>query len=281
MSISIKEFIAKNLAKLKPVTNIPKKEIELFIAHHLDLPHIQIQINDHKELTDNQINTLQMMIDKRSISYPFEYITGLASFYSEEFFVEEGVLIPRPETELLIDEVLKLVDEVKKETIKIVEIGVGSGIISVMLAKLIPHAQILSLDINEKALALAKKNAIKHKVEDRIEFRHSDLLSEVDEQFDICVSNPPYIANNYVLPKNVEYEPSNALFGGNIGDELLKNIILQSNEKNIKYLACEMGYDQKIPLENFVNENFEEKELKFYKDYSDFDRGFVLKYLII
>jgi release factor glutamine methyltransferase len=278
MSITIKDFVANNLAKLKDVTNIPKKEIELFIAHLLDISHMQVQIYNDKELTTDQVSTLQAQIDKRATSYPFEYITGIASFYSEEFFVEQGVLIPRPETELLIDEVLKLLDEVKKDTIKIVEIGVGSGIISVMLAKLIPNAQILSLDINEKALALAKKNAIKHGVEDRIEFRYSDLLSAVDQDFDICVSNPPYIADDCVLPKNVEYEPSNALFGGSVGDELLKDIITQTNEKNIKFLACEMGYDQKEPLTKFVKDNFVNIHLEFYKDYCDFDRGFVLKF---
>lgn len=278
MSITIKEFVARNLAKLKTVTNIPKKEIELFIAHTLNLSHTQVQIFDDRELTHEQVDILQPMIDKRSTSYPFEYITGLASFYSEEFLVEEGVLIPRPETELLIDEVLKLLDEVKKETIKIVEIGVGSGIISVMLAKLIPNAKILSLDINEKALALAKKNAIKHNVADRIEFRYSDLLSQVDEEYDICVSNPPYIADDYILPKNVSFEPSNALFGGRVGDELLKNIIKQTESKNIKFLACEMGYDQKEPLGEFINSSFGKRELTFYQDYSGFDRGFVLKF---
>lgn len=275
---TIREIVLQNISKLKPITNIPKKEIELFIAHLLGTSHMQVQLYDDKQLTTSQINKLNLMIEKRSKDYPFEYITGVASFYSEEFFVQEGVLIPRPETELLIDEVLKLKKGIKKESVKIVEIGVGSGIISVMLAKLIPNSEILALDINEKALALAKKNAIKHNVENRIEFRYSDLLSEVTEEYDICVSNPPYIADDYKLPKNVEFEPSNALFGGKIGDELLKDIISQSNEKNIKYLICEMGYNQKEPLREYINKSYSVDDLVFYKDYSGFDRGFVLKF---
>lgn len=277
--MNIREFVSKHIDILKPVTNIPKKEIELFIAHLLKLSHTEVLINDNIVLTKEQEKQLLEMINKRSTNYPFEYIVKMASFYSEEFLVEEGVLIPRPETELLVDEVLKLVDEIAKANIKIVEIGVGSGIISVMLAKLIPNVKILALDINEKALTLAKKNAIKHGVEDKIDFRYSDLLNEVEKNtFDICVSNPPYIADEYELPKNVEFEPSNALFGGKVGDELLRNIIYQVKERNIDFLACEMGFDQKNILNTYISKNYTYKELYFYKDYSDFDRGFILKF---
>lgn len=276
--MTIREVVQANIKKLKPITNIPKKEIELFIAHLLDISHTQVQIYDDKELSPEQIEKLLNMIDQRSKDYPFEYIVGKASFYSEEFLTADGVLIPRPDTELLIDEVLKNVHEIKSDPVKIVEIGVGSGIVSVMLAKQIPNVKILALDINEKALALAKQNAKKHGVEDIIEFRYSDLLNEVDEKFDICVSNPPYIAADYKLPKNVEFEPSNALFGGEVGDELLKDIIDQAKEKNIDFITCEMGFDQKAPLTRYINENYNYKELYFYKDYSGFDRGFILKF---
>jgi release factor glutamine methyltransferase len=95
----------------------------------------------------------------------------------------------------------------------------------------------------------------------------------------MTISNPPYIANNYILPTNVKYEPSNALFGGVVGDELLKDIIKGTNEKKIPYLLCEMGYDQKAPLENYFKE-FDVASYSFYKDYESFDRGFTLKFKI-
>ena len=94
----------------------------------------------------------------------------------------------------------------------------------------------------------------------------------------MCVSNPPYIADSYKLPSNVKYEPSNALFGGSVGDELLKDIIKNTSELNIPYLLCEMGYDQKKPLTKYIEENFKFKSLEFYKDLEDFDRGFVLEF---
>ena len=112
----------------------------------------------------------------------------------------------------------------------------------------------------------------------RIKFIKSDLFTEIveSEKFDACVSNPPYIADDYKLPQNVKFEPSNALFGGNIGDELLKDIIRQCDQREIPYLICEMGYDQKKPLTKYVKDNFKYKSLEFYQDLEKFDRGFEL-----
>ena len=147
-----------------------------------------------------------------------------------------------------------------------------------MLALLLKNVKIIAVDINEKALALAKQNAIKHGVEDKIEFRLSNLYENVEEEnIHMTISNPPYIADDYKLPENVKFEPSSALFGGNIGDELLKDIITQTNQKKIPYLLCEMGYDQKKPLENFLKD-FEIENYSFYQDYEKFDRGFTVKF---
>ena len=160
----------------------------------------------------------------------------------------------------------------------ILEIGTGSGIISVMLAVLLKNIKIIAVDINEKALELAKQNAIKFGVLERIDFRYSNLFENViEDNIFMVVSNPPYIKDSYVLPKNVGFEPKNALFGGVIGDELLKDIIKSTEEKNIPYLLCEMGYDQKNSLEEYFKE-FNVEFYSFYKDYENFDRGFTLKF---
>jgi len=148
-----------------------------------------------------------------------------------------------------------------------------------MLAMLVKDIEIIAVDINDKALELAKQNAIKHEVADKITFIKSDLFTNVPEiDFDMVVSNPPYIADDYKLPKNVKYEPSNALFGGKVGDELLKNIIEQTHQKGIKYLLCEMGYDQKNPLKGFIEKNYQYKNIEFYKDLENFDRGFCIQF---
>lgn len=147
-----------------------------------------------------------------------------------------------------------------------------------MLALLIEDIEIIAVDINEKALELAKQNAIKHNVSEKIEFRYSNLYENVNEDdIFMTISNPPYIANDYKLPDNVKFEPSNALFGGNVGDELLKDIIDTTYKRDIKYLLCEMGYDQKQPLENYFK-SFNIKHYEFYKDYEKFDRGFTIQF---
>ena len=113
---------------------------------------------------------------------------------------------------------------------------------------------------------------------EQIELRKSNLIDEVPEDVELVVSNPPYIAEDFILESNVsDYEPKEALFGGSIGDELLKQIILDVKARDIKYLACEMGYDQKEPLQAFVNK-LGVKSINFYKDLAGFDRGFVIEF---
>ncbi len=273
--MTIKEIVRKYTNQLKLVTHIPAKEVEILIMHLLDKNAIWLHLNYNQEFSKEK--ELEVLVKKRATNYPLEYIINKASFYGEMFIVKEGVLIPRPETEILVENAVEILKDIK-EPIKVLEIGTGSGIISVMLAMLIENIKIIAVDINEKALTLAKENAIKHNVQDKIEFRLSNLYENVNEDdIFLTISNPPYIADDYKLPQNVKFEPSNALFGGLVGDELLKDIIKQTNEKKIPYLLCEMGYDQKTPLENYFKE-FEVESYSFYKDYESFDRGFTLKF---
>ena len=275
--MTIKDTVKKYTNELKQVTHIPAKEVEILMLHLLEKNTIWLHLNYNNEFLKEK--ELANLVKKRATNYPLEYIINKASFYGEMFIVKEGVLIPRPETEFLLENALEILKD-KKETQTILEIGTGSGIISVMLALLVPNIKIIAVDINEKALTLAKENAIKHNVQDKIEFRFSNLYENVNEDdIFLCISNPPYIANDYKLPTNVKYEPSNALFGGNIGDELLKDIIKNTSERKIPYLLCEMGYDQKNPLENYFKE-FNVDSYSFYKDYESFDRGFTLKFKI-
>ncbi|WP_417324663.1 peptide chain release factor N(5)-glutamine methyltransferase [Halarcobacter sp.] len=273
--MTIKEVVRNYSKQLRDVTHIPAKEVEILICYILEKNNIWLHLNYNNEFSE--IKQLEKLVEKRKKDYPLEYLIGRASFYGESFLVKENVLIPRPETELLVDNAVEILKDTKNKTV--LEIGTGSGIISVMLALLIKELKIIAVDINDDALALAKENAKKHNVEDRITFIKSDLYTNIseDEEIFMTISNPPYIANNYKLPENVKYEPRNALFGGEVGDELLKNIIEETSKRDIKYLLCEMGYDQKKPLENYLN-NFEIKEYSFYQDYEKFDRGFTIEF---
>ena len=211
-------------------------------------------------------------ISRLNDGYPLEYITKKVSFYSQDFFIDCGALIPRPETELLVDKALQLIKA--HDIKKIYEIGTGSGVISIMLCLLNPHIQIIATDISRPALKIAQKNitlksAMDSTLNSRILLVESDLLKSVDfnPKDSLIISNPPYIAEDYAIPRNLAYEPQNALFGGKNGDEILKAIITL----NADFLCCETGYNQGY-LADFLTHY---KSVEFYKDYAGFTRGFV------
>ncbi len=272
--MTYEQIIKKYASLLKEVTHIPVKEVEMLLLFLLDKNPIWLHLN-YKNECDCE-DALGKLVKKRATDFPIEYLTNRANFYGESFEVRQNVLIPRPETEILVEKAEKILKEF--ENPKVLEIGVGSGIVSVMLAKLIPNIEIVGVDINEDALELATLNAKKFGVEDKITFLKSDLFENVaDEKFDMCISNPPYIKNDFKLPKNVTFEPSNALFGGDDGDELLKKIINGAVENKIHYLYCEMGFDQKSRLEQYIKV-YKPKSCEFYKDYEKLDRGFCIEF---
>jgi release factor glutamine methyltransferase len=252
----------------------PQYEAQLLLAYCLNKDRTYLITHDN-ETVDN-LDKFKALVKRRKDNEPYEYIVGSASFYDIYLEVEAGVLIPRPETEILID---RVADIIEKENIKsIAEIGVGSGAISVVLARKFPQLNIIATDICDTPLKVAKKNIDTFSLNSQIELRKSNLIDEVHEELELVVSNPPYIADDFLLESNVvDYEPKEALFGGRIGDELLKQIILDVNKRGIKYLACEMGYDQKEPLLEFIKD-FEVEYINFYKDLAGFDRGFVIKF---
>ncbi len=252
----------------------PQFEAELLLAYHLKKDRTYLHAFDDKKVDD--IEAFKALIERRANHEPYEYIVGIASFYDIELEVEAGVLIPRPETEILIDLVADIIE--KENITKIAEIGVGSGAISIVLARKFSNLHITATDICDTPLKVAKANAQKYKVANRVTIIKSNILDEVQDDLELVVSNPPYIANDFKLEKNVgEYEPKEALFGGRVGDELLKQIVLDVKEKGAKYLACEMGYDQKEPMTQFFNE-IGVKYYKFYEDLAGFDRGFLIEF---
>lgn len=252
----------------------PLFEAELLLAHHLGKERLFLHIHDTYEVED--IEGYKALVARRAKHEPYEYIVGSASFYDITLDVESGVLIPRPETEILIDKVAKIIEE--EGITRIAEIGVGSGAISIVLARKFPTLEIIATDICDMPLKVARKNIKKFGLQDRITLKKSNLIDEVSENVQLVVSNPPYIAEDFILESNVvDYEPKEALFGGGVGDELLKQIITDVAKRGIKYLVCEMGYDQKAPIEAFVKD-FEIESIEFYQDLAGFDRGFVIKF---
>ena len=270
---SVKELLSDITKKLNPHIPRASREAQLFLMHHLGVDELWLLTNQNTKV-DNT-DKLYEMLERRCKNEPFEYITNKVSFYSEEFYISYGALIPRPETELLIDEVLKNFPD-RQSDIQFVEVGVGSGIISIILALHYKNAKFIAVDISEEALRIARVNIEKFGLDSRIELRLGSLLEPVNEHIDYLVSNPPYIEDGVELESNLDYEPQNALFGGEIGDEIIKELLDEVLRRDIKFFSCEMGYDQKGKISHYLNNN-NYKTLEFYKDYADFDRGFTLK----
>ncbi|WP_455755791.1 peptide chain release factor N(5)-glutamine methyltransferase [Sulfurimonas sp.] len=271
------KYIVKDLLKeianyLTPNIERASREAQLLLMAHLDVDELWLITNQNAEITN--VERLFEWVKRRSSNEPFEYITNRVSFYSEEFYIAEGALIPRPETEILIDEVVKNIQNSRAD-ITFVEVGIGSGIISIMLAKRFPHAKFIAVDISQDALDIAKINIEKFGLEDTIDLRLGSLLEPVSEHIDYLVSNPPYIEDGVELESNLDYEPQNALFGGKVGDEIIKELLDEVLRRDIKFFSCEMGYDQKDRISNYLQSS-KYKYLDFYKDLSGFDRGFTL-----
>lgn len=262
--MTIKETIKKGMIKLK-TENItePNLKARLVLQYVLNKPRNYLIIYDDKVLTLRQEVNYFKAIKRLTEGEPIQYITHNQEFMKMNFYVNNNVLIPRADTEILVQEVIKIS---KKNNFKnILDLCTGSGAIAISLAKYLDDVNICATDISEKALDVAKLNAKNNKVNSKINFIKSDLFKKVPkEQFDIIVSNPPYVKKGDIpkLSKEVQNEPKIALDGGISGLDFYKRIIPQSKNflKKRGYLCFEIGYNQKEDVfkiikndKNFVN----------------------------
>jgi len=270
--LRIKELLAQSAEQLRDVTDIPQKEAMILLGEVLGCEMSWLLTHSDDEISVDE--RFKQLLKRRVNHEPLEYILERASFYNREFYVDSRVLIPRPETEILVDKAVELAKTLPEQA-HIVEIGCGSGIISIMLSILLPKATFTAVDISSEALHVSRHNAQIYGVSERITFIEGSYLDGVNGEIDMIVSNPPYIANEETLGIGLSYEPSLALYGGNRGDEMLCHIIDLFQEKKVKVLACEMGYDQRQPMGVYAEARG--LEVEFYKDLAGLDRGFWIK----
>lgn len=268
--MKIMEAIKKGMIELKNANiESPKLKSRLLMQFMLNKPRQYVIVNDMKELNLSEERKYFELIAKMRQGIPLEHITHQKEFMKLNFFVDEHVLIPRQDTEILVEEVISIAQKTNAK--KILDLCTGSGAIAVSLAKYLPQSEIVALDISNDALKIAKKNAINNEVQNQITFISSDMFTNLsNEKFDIIVSNPPYIKKGVIekLDNEVKKEPYIALDGGDDGLYFYRKIIKESCEylKYKGYLCLEIGFDQKIDVIELI-----ENEEKFENTYSKKD----------
>lgn len=256
--------------KIKDILDKKNDELTIALSYLLDKSKSFIYLNPDYRLNDEEIEAINNIEYKLKEGQPLQYAIGHWEFYGLDLIVDDRALIPRFETEILIEYIINA--DVNKE--KILDIGTGSGAISLALAKNLDKTSIIGVDISDKALALANENKLRLKA-DNVQFIKSDLFNNINEKFDLIVSNPPYISEDDYknLDDKLFLEPKSALVGGVDGLDFYREIIKKASDYlNIDgHLVFEIGYDQKVAINNLlIKSDF--KNIQNIKDYNGFDR---------
>lgn len=274
--MTISDAIKKGMIELKNV-NIeePKLKARLLMQYVLNESRQYVIVNDMEQLDKAKEKQYLEEIKILKKGVPIEHITHQKEFMKMSFFVDKNVLIPRQDTEILVEEVIKIAKKINAR--KVLDLCTGSGAIAVSLAKYLPQAEITAIDISNDALKIAKKNAISNNVQNQITFISSDMFTNLgEEKFDIIVSNPPYIKTNVIknLDIQVQSEPYIALDGGKDGLDFYKKIINESYQylKYCGYLCLEIGFDQKIDVIELIENTERFTGTYSKKDLFDNDR---------
>ncbi len=234
----------------------PRLTIELMVAHVLKRKRLELYLDFEREIGEPALSTLRAMVKRRAAGEPLQYVFGVACFYGLDFAVDKRVLVPRPETELLVDYVVKNSAAAKT----LADLGVGSGAIAVALAKKLAAARVLAVDASSDALDVARANAAAHGAQ--VEFFHGDLFAPLpaETRFDWIVSNPPYITSGEIasLPREIrDHEPRAALDGGADGLDIIRRIAAEAKARLAAggRVALEIGAGQGSAVERIFLDN--------------------------
>ena len=268
-----REYIQTKLKKILADKNELRAETNFILENILKTPNVY----EDMELSSSAKQMLDEVLKKRQEGMPLQYIAGIADFMGEKFIVNENVLIPRPETEILVEKALEKSLNFKNP--KILDIGTGSGCIAIMLAKKNPASTVTSCDISLNAIETASQNA--KKLSANVEFRKSDIFFNISKKFDIIVSNPPYIpiSEKINIQKEVLFEPESALYTSDeYGIEFYERIIAEGKKHLNKngYILFELGINQSELVQNiFLDYNY--TDIEIIKDLDNIDRVIIAK----
>ena len=254
---TLQQALSAGISTLEGITTQPRRDAELLLLRLIERDRAFLLTHPDLLLTTDQTAQYESWLRRRALHEPIQYILGEQEFFGLTFAVTPDVLIPRPETEHLVEALLARVPH--DRPLRIADVGTGSGAIAVALSYALPEAQVTGLDISEAALAIAKRNAETHHVAGRMRFLTSDVLSAVaSERFDAIVSNPPYVAEAdraSLEPQVRDYEPSGALFAGTSGLDVYERLIPEAHAalEPGGWLLMEIGQGQRDALTQLLS----------------------------
>ncbi len=260
----------------------PEIEAEIILAHILAKDRFWLHLNPNSQIEKALEKEAWRIARRRANGEPLAYLTSEKEFWSLPFYVTPATLVPRPETELIVETLLKLAPKSEKE-LELADLGTGSGIIAVAIAKELPKSWIVAIDKSFRALKVAQRNAMRHGVEKQIAFVASDWLTAIKECgnsgpcFDFIVSNPPYVSTEEAqqLQREVKkFEPGEALFAGKKGTEAVEKIITEapSHLADEGWLLCEIGWNQGSEIKQFTQLQGRYKNIAIIRDIAGLDR---------
>ncbi len=256
-------------------------EAELVLTHLLNCDRLSLYLNKDNNLSKEKARAVSSILKRRILGEPIQYILGYTEFMGLNFNVDKRVLIPRPETEILVQSVIEELKNIKNPGV--LDIGTGSGCIAVSLAKNIPGSQITAVDISFEVLEVAKENAELNRItRSQIKFIQSDLFSSLDNQkFDLIISNPPYISIQELsnLAAELSFEPTLALEAGFDGLDFYRRIIIQA-ESHLDpggFLAFEVGMNQACRVRDLLKTQGKFDFIRIIKDYNNIQRVIIAK----
>ena len=261
----------------------PRVNAELLLADVLNCKRLDLYLKFDQPLKEFEINKYREFLGRRAVFEPYQYIIGKSEFYGRVFNVDKNILIPRPETELLVEEVINYGKS--KSELKILDIGTGSGNIPITIALELPNSQLTSIDISSKAISAAINNSSKYEIKDHISFLEIDVFSDkvfsLNQKFDVIISNPPYVSlNDYstVQKEILNFEPKEAVTDNGDGYKFYRRIAEISkkllNENGV--IFCEIAKNQSTVL-NQLYLDFNYSSVNFKKDYQNIDRILVVE----
>jgi len=265
-------LVAEN--ELKGISETPKLDAKVLMKEVLKKDDLYLLMNRMETLDEADVDQFSDMVDKRKTGEPIAYIIGYKEFMGFRFKVTEDTLIPRPDTEVSVEEALRVIKE--RGYKDILDLCSGSGAIGLSIAKILDFTNVSLSDINKGALLVSMENAAALGLKNKVSFFESDLFEKVNGRYDLIVSNPPYISGNDMekLPDSVKnFEPETALFGGTSGLDFYKKIIMEAKKylNDGGTLIFEIGYDQREEVEKMFIENGY-NNLRTLKDLSGLDR---------